>query len=1465
MALSLVLFLGADKILSATTNCVDSDGGKIFNIKGTVTYLYNGLSRSATDYCFSDTSLVERYCAQGSAFNMTQVCEYGCDVANSVCKASPAVDNQENPGTTTGGDTTTGTGTTGTQVKCSETDSGNNIWKYGILNDPKGGQKFDYCVGSGPGSSVGEYYCTGDYAYTFAYFRCDYGCESGACKTRINFTSPLSASSANTKLNFGSKYDIVWQGQGSIGKNISLDIYKMQFRPEGNFWTTWTKVKTLKLINISDTLFSGSLNGWTNDLAVNDDSHGYAFVMNDLALVSGETSIVGYQFFQVVSSGGVEGVGGGLNGFECTDSDGGVKAFTKGTVSTTAGQSYVDVCNVNYVKEYFCDGANIRSNDVYCSAGCSNGSCNIDCTDSDNGKDIFTKGFLSRKSTSVQNYDSCTSSNTKVIENFCNAETGLIDSEIIDCKNGCIDGACKLDCNPDWQAREWSSCSSATLTQTREYYDKNNCNITKDKPATETRNCSIIDVNNTGDNTNNLTCTDTDNGRNYFTRGITYLSDVLVNRPTDVCSADRKSLTEYYCEEGVVKSEIVPCQNGCLNGVCNSSCTDSDNGKVYNIKGTTVYGSSTVVDKCYDKNPKWLQEYYCDVDGVRKYEWKFCSLGCDTEKAICRQAENTCEPNWNCTAWSTCSNSSQVRTCTDSNNCGVTTNKPAETQSCGTSGSCSDSDTGKDYFTKGFTINAFNQRSDDSCSGNDLTEYYCKNDGSGASMFEIKKCDYGIGAYKCENGACVATTCTPNWTCTAWSTCSNSSQVRTCTDSNNCGVTTNKPAETQSCSVSQTCTDPDGKDYFRKETLVYRGTSYADRCDSRYPNHVLEYYCDSTGTGKAEWGSCPNGCDGDGACRPVDTCTPTWMCGPWGACSNSSQSRTCVQGNCVNQVGTKTENRSCNVTGACTDSDDGKNYYKEGIVTEASGNTYDDICTGNRLLEYYCDGNSVGVEEKLCICKNNKACNQAVLCEDSDGKNYFTDGFVLYSGNLVHDYCSGDLLQERYCTTAGTQASETIRCQYGCNNSNKACNVSSTCSPNWTCGAFGVCRNGTWERTCTQTNCPYLEKTKTETQSCATCNESDGGEVYSIKGVLNYIDIAGKTETKEDVCIDSSNYGKDKLLKEYYCQTVGGYTHWTSKEKLCENGCINGSCNTHTECQNQKCVSVSGTGSNSCTFGNDSTCSGGNGTCTDTDGGKDYFVRGEVNAFSATGNRKVSDSCSGNYLTEEYCEGGIAKTEANHWCADGCSNGACIAPVCSETDSGRDYFNPGVTTGSNGERHYDVCANGILGEFYCGSDNRTAFYESVTCGEGCDSSNKACKQTVPTCTESDNGKDYLVKGTTSILTGSSLMDQCLDAYQLQEYYCASPAATAISTEFKNCENGCANGFCKPGVSQSCVDPDGKNYNRKETMAYLGLTYTDYCDSRFPGYVVEYYCNDEGVGKAQYGSCGNSTCFSGACK
>ena len=86
----------------------------------------------------------------------------------------------------------------------------------------------------------------------------------------------------------------------------------------------------------------------------------------------------------------------------------------------------------------------------------------------------------------------------------------------------------------------------------------------------------------------------------------------------------------------------------------------------------------------------------------------------------------TCAPNWICSEWSECINSTQTKNCTDQNNCGNQTSKPIEVQSC-------------------------------------------------------------------------SIDCVSNWNCTSWSECADSIQTKTCTDLNNCDTPQEKPITTKTC------------------------------------------------------------------------------------------------------------------------------------------------------------------------------------------------------------------------------------------------------------------------------------------------------------------------------------------------------------------------------------------------------------------------------------------------------------------------------------------------------------------------------------------------------------------------------------------------------------------------------------------------------------------------------------------
>ncbi len=117
------------------------------------------------------------------------------------------------------------------------------------------------------------------------------------------------------------------------------------------------------------------------------------------------------------------------------------------------------------------------------------------------------------------------------------------------------------------------------------------------------------------------------------------------------------------CPDGAEAS----CTNTCSDGKC-TSCTPDCGGHESSDPCEGVVCPPTT-ETCPDGSTK-----SCDnecVDG----ECTYCDPGCPEEE---------CNESWSCTDWSSCSGGTQTRTCTDSNSCGTTEDKPVESQSCST-------------------------------------------------------------------------------------------------------------------------------------------------------------------------------------------------------------------------------------------------------------------------------------------------------------------------------------------------------------------------------------------------------------------------------------------------------------------------------------------------------------------------------------------------------------------------------------------------------------------------------------------------------------------------------------------------------------------------------------------------------------------------------------------------------------
>jgi len=153
------------------------------------------------------------------------------------------------------------------------------------------------------------------------------------------------------------------------------------------------------------------------------------------------------------------------------------------------------------------------------------------------------------------------------------------------------------------------------------------------------------------------------------------------------------------------------------------------------------------------------------------------------------------------------------------------------------------------------------------------------------------------------------------------------------------------------------------------------------------------------------------------------------------------------------------------------------------------------------------------------------------------------------------------------------------------------------------------------------------------------CTDTDGGIYPNVKGSVtesHLKDPQPHTDYCEDIttllpAYDSSTNacaaGSSCGVREFYCNGLNlGF-----KDLLCSNGCSNGACLQSTNISNA--------------------------TCTDSDGGINYYVFG-----TATDNTKsYSDYCSSqNGLNEAFCDPVYGANIASAYnCPYGCSNGAC--------------------------------------------------------------------------------------------------------------------------------------------------------------------------------------------------------------
>ncbi len=284
-------------------------------------------------------------------------------------------------------------------------------------------------------------------------------------------------------------------------------------------------------------------------------------------------------------------------------------------------------------------------------------------------------------------------------------------------------------------------------------------------------------------------------------------------------------------------------------------------------------------------------------------------------------------------------------------------------------------------------------------------------------------------------------------------------------------------------------------------------------------------------------------------------------------------------------------------------------------------------------------------------------------CTDSDGgKIYNTKGTVSSLSTTKTDsctYCTGACLSircpeatcggvvEYYCNI-GLIKSETYICPNGCKDG--ACMAKTCVQENEFCGGIaGI-------QCCTGFKCllvgTYPDAGGRCVQTGLTCADSDNGQDHYVKGAVSY-----RSSTFTDSCTSclstclSIGCPEPKCTKvtEHYCE---GGVH-KSIEYECPRATTEG-------CKDGACAKFQ---------------------CEDTDGGKDYYIKGTAKGRNqALKYVELADTCGNpesggitddpNYVIENYCFDDIVNGEdrlslpVTYKCPNGCRDGACIQPTC---------------------------------------------------------------------------------------------------------------------------------------------------------------------------------------------------------
>ncbi len=407
---------------------------------------------------------------------------------------------------------------------------------------------------------------------------------------------------------------------------------------------------------------------------------------------------------------------------------------------------------------------------------------------------------------------------------------------------------------------------------------------------------------------------------------------------------------------------------------------------------------------------------------------------------------------------------------------------------------------------------------------------------------------------------------------------------------------------------------------------------------------------------------------------------------------------------------------------SCTDSDGGKSYYTSGYIltndpqssknisdqclVQITGNNYKQTTTSCSpsdgtcyVEEVYCDTNSYygytydtsfsctnGCQNKACLSTPANTSSPTPTDNPPTVTASVSPSSQCFGLNFTLSITANDDNGIYSISWSGAGASGSS----WSNSASSGPTLSSSCSSLTSCLItiqINATSQGTHTMTVTATD--NSGKTTTSTTSIVinyctsssslvpTCVDSDGNGAYQIKGTVTLTYPNGTVETKTDFC-------EDQTTIDYYCKGTYGAQGLISM-KIGKGGYNLGSV---CSCHDGACLSPNQTNYTS-PSPTPTTTPTSIGSCTDSDGGQNYYVKGVGTGIyagtiptnhliygqgsdsdlpkSTTNNYSTYyDHCSsgfdGNQLNEAYCSSDGKLYGFAYKCPYGCKDGVCISP-----------------------------------------------------------------------------------------------------------------------------------------------------------------------------------------------------------